>query len=264
MSLVTLHVYDITNTQYEAANTAIQNPNRFTKDALGAGGIFHGAVEVNGDEWSYGYCDRGTGVYCCRPRGNTGYTYRESIPLGVTSLSPARVRSVIAVLQVQWPGAAYDLLARNCNHFCQAFAEMIGVGPAPAWVNRFAHQADATVNAVTYARDQTRMVVEEIGLAATAATNWLISGVAATEQRDAPAETPAAGGEGAANGGEGAANGGADEEVAAKEGADEEGAANGGAGGNEETRGRGRGNDATGTETTSNASIPPDGADETT
>ena len=46
--------------------------------------------------------------------------------------------------------------------------------------------------------------------------------------------------------------------------ADEEGAANGGAGGNEETRGRGRGNDATGTETTSNASIPPDGADETT
>ena len=254
MSLVTLHVYDITNTQYEAANTAIQNLNRFTKDALGAGGIFHGAVEVNGDEWSYGYCDRGTGVYCCRPRGNTGYTYRESIPLGVTSLSPARVRSVIAVLQVQWPGAAYDLLARNCNHFCQAFAEMIGVGPAPAWVNRFAHQADATVNAVTYARDQTRMVVEEIGLAATAATNWLISGFAATEQRDAPAETPAAGGEGAANGGEGAANGGAanggaDKEVAAKEGADEEGAANGGAGGNEETRGRG--NDATGTETTS-------------
>ena len=191
MSLVTLHVYDITNTQYEAANTAIQNLNRFTKDALGAGGIFHGAVEVNGDEWSYGYCDRGTGVYCCRPRGNTGYTYRESIPLGVTSLSPARVRSVIAVLQVQWPGAAYDLLARNCNHFCQAFAEMIGVGPAPAWVNRFAHQADATVNAVTYARDQTRMVVEEIGLAATAATNWLISGFASTERRgDAgPGET---------------------------------------------------------------------------
>lgn len=244
MSLVTLHVYDITNTQYEAANTAIQNLNRFTKDALGAGGIFHGAVEVNGDEWSYGYCDRGTGVYCCRPRGNTGYTYRESIPLGVTSLSPARVRSVIAVLQVQWPGAAYDLLARNCNHFCQAFAEMIGVGPAPAWVNRFAHQADATVNAVTYARDQTRMVVEEIGLAATAATNWLISGFAATEQRDAPAETTAAGGEGA------------DKESAAKEGA-----ANGGAGG-EETRGRG--DDATGTETTSNASIPPEGADETT
>ena len=62
MSLVTLHVYDITNTQYDTANAAIQGLNRFTKDTLGAGGIFHGAVEVNGDEWSFGYCDRGTGV----------------------------------------------------------------------------------------------------------------------------------------------------------------------------------------------------------
>lgn len=68
MSLVTLHVYDITNTQYETANAAIQGLNRFTKDTLGAGGIFHGAVEVNGDEWSYGYCDRGTGVSAAAPR----------------------------------------------------------------------------------------------------------------------------------------------------------------------------------------------------
>lgn len=55
-------MYDITNTQYETANAAIQGLNRFTKDTLGAGGIFHGAVEVNGDEWSFGYCERGTGV----------------------------------------------------------------------------------------------------------------------------------------------------------------------------------------------------------
>ena len=95
MSLVTLHVYDITNTQYEAANSAIQNLNRFTKDALGAGGIFHGAVEVNGDEWSYGYCDRGSGVYPCRPKGNTGYTYRESVALGVTALAPASVINAV-------------------------------------------------------------------------------------------------------------------------------------------------------------------------
>ena len=67
MSLVTLHVYDITNTSYESANAAITNLNRFTKDALGAGGIFHGAVEVNGYEWSFGYCDQGTGViFRCR------------------------------------------------------------------------------------------------------------------------------------------------------------------------------------------------------
>ena len=37
------------------------------------------------------------------------------------------------------------------------------------------------MTAVTYARDQIRVVGEEIGLAATAATNWLISGFTATE-----------------------------------------------------------------------------------
>ncbi len=181
MSLITMHVYDITNTQYDAANAAISNLNRLTKDALGAGGIFHGAVEVNGEEWSYGFCERGSGVYCCRPRGNTGYTYRESVPLGVTALSPARVRSVLAVLQVQWPGDAYDLLARNCNHFCAQLAEQLGVAPPPPWVNRFATNADATVTALAQARDSTRQVVEDIGVAAKAATDWLLGGFQAAE-----------------------------------------------------------------------------------
>ena len=169
MSLVTLHVYDITNTQYEAANSAIQNLNRFTKDALGAGGIFHGAVEVNGDEWSYGYCDRGSGVYPCRPKGNSGYTYRESVALGVTALAPASVQRILHALRLSWPGHEYDLLARNCNHFCAALCEKLGVMPPPQWVNRFAGHADATVAAVTYARDQTNKAFAEISSAASAA-----------------------------------------------------------------------------------------------
>lgn len=175
MSLVTLHVYDITNTQYEAANASIQGLNRFTKDILGAGGIFHGAVEVNGDEWSFGYCDRGSGVYCCRPRGNTGYTYRESIPLGVTALSPARVRNILGALQAAWQGHEYDLLARNCNHFCEAFAEMLGVGSLPAWVNRFASQADATVAAVNYASEQTQKFAEDVGNGLSSFGNGILS-----------------------------------------------------------------------------------------
>jgi len=59
---------------------------------------------VNGYEWSFGYCDQGTGVYPCPPKGNTGYTYRESVALGVTSLAPARVQGMMHVLQTQWPG----------------------------------------------------------------------------------------------------------------------------------------------------------------
>ena len=76
------------------------------------GASFHGAVEVNGDEWSYGYCDRGSGVYPCRPKGNSGYTYRESVALGVTALAPASVQRILHALRTQWPGHEYDLLAR--------------------------------------------------------------------------------------------------------------------------------------------------------
>ena len=203
MSLVTLHVYDITNTQYEAANSAIQNLNRFTKDALGAGGIFHGAVEVNDTEWSYGYCDRGSGVYPCRPKGNSGYTYRESVALGVTALAPASVQRILQMLRTQWPGHEYDLLARNCNHFCATLCEKLGVMPPPQWVNRFAGHADATVTAVTYARDQTNKAIADISSAASAAWESL-TGVSTSVDDGASA---AANGEGGSRGGSARAGG---------------------------------------------------------
>ena len=58
-------VYDITNTPHSHMNEAIKTLNRFTRDTFGLGGIFHGAVEVNGEEYSFGYCPYGTGV--CSP-----------------------------------------------------------------------------------------------------------------------------------------------------------------------------------------------------
>jgi hypothetical protein len=37
-------------------------------------------------------------VYSCKPKTNTMYTFRESIPVGVTSISPYRVRDSSHVL----------------------------------------------------------------------------------------------------------------------------------------------------------------------
>lgn len=154
-----------------------------TRDAFSLGGIFHGAVEVFGEEWSFGYCPTGTGVrlaarapavfyltlppaahrapsppastlrsaetsrlplqvYSCAPRSNPNYTYRESLALGVTSVTPGQLRRCVEALQDDWPGGSYDLLSRNCNTFCDALCAALGVGPPPAWVNRFAQQGD--------------------------------------------------------------------------------------------------------------------------
>ena len=40
-------------------------------------------------------------------------------------------RRSIEGLQDEWQGWTYDLLSRNCNHFCEALVEILGVGPLP-------------------------------------------------------------------------------------------------------------------------------------
>ncbi|KAH7427785.1 hypothetical protein KP509_10G059800 [Ceratopteris richardii] len=120
--------------------------NRLLRDGMGLGGIFHSAVEVyDNEEWSFGYCDTGSGVFSCPSKANAVYSYRETISLGKTLLSRSRVTQILIELGREWPGYSYDLLSRNCNHFCDAFGERLGVQKLPAWVNRFAHAGDTAV-----------------------------------------------------------------------------------------------------------------------
>lgn len=152
---VMLHVYDVAEGNSSAAQ-AIKALNALTRSALGVGGVFHAAVEVYGEEWSYGYCPHGTGVYSCAPRSNPAYTFRESVPLGATALSRAEVRRAIEELKREWQGKEYHLLRRNCNHFSERLADVLGCGPLPAWVNRFASSADSL--AESYSRTQDSML----------------------------------------------------------------------------------------------------------
>jgi len=111
MTTVALHVYDATNTPNENANAAIQRLNGVTREV--GFGVFHGAVEVLGLEWSFGFCEQGTGVYGCQPKGNSMYSYRETILLGVTALSPNQV------------GGA----SRPCRQWCWAGLPMMHAPP---------------------------------------------------------------------------------------------------------------------------------------
>lgn len=127
---VTLHIYDVTT---EGAVKALNKVFR----AVGTG-AFHAAVEVRGAEWSYGYIDEGSGVFDCEPKSCEMHHYRESLPMGETTLSAADIAALIERMSREWPGDQYDLLRKNCCNFSNAFCQELGVGPIPTWVTNLA------------------------------------------------------------------------------------------------------------------------------
>ncbi|XP_077248167.1 deSI-like protein At4g17486 [Tasmannia lanceolata] len=146
MTEVILHIYDVTNSASPKTNNTIVQINKIFKDGIGLGGIFHSAVQVYGDEeWSFGFCEIGSGVFSCPPSKNPMYTYREHIVLGETSFSVFKVNQILRELSREWPGNSYDLLSKNCNHFCDELCERLGVPKLPAWVNRFANAGDTAM-----------------------------------------------------------------------------------------------------------------------
>lgn len=42
--------------------------NSFIKSYLSMGGIYHVGIEIAGVEWSFGYCEKGSGVFAVEPR----------------------------------------------------------------------------------------------------------------------------------------------------------------------------------------------------
>lgn len=58
---IVLNVYDVTSTPGDPKSGVIRL-NNITR-AAAVGGIFHGAVQIGSVEFSYGFCERGTGVY---------------------------------------------------------------------------------------------------------------------------------------------------------------------------------------------------------
>ena len=88
--------------------------------------------QVYGDEeWSFGLCEEGSGVFSCPSGKNPMYTYRECIILGKTNFSILKVNQILRELNREWPGCEYDLLSKNCNHFCDELCVRLGVPKLP-------------------------------------------------------------------------------------------------------------------------------------
>jgi len=185
MSEVVLHIYDVTNSASVRTNNVIVQLNKIMKDGIGVGGIFHSAVEIYGEEWSFGFCENGTGVFSCPPKQNPMYTYRESILLGHSHLSATKVTQILTELSREWPGYAYDLLSKNCNHFCDSFCEKLGVQKLPAWVNRFANAGDAAVEVAENTAVRLRQAKSDIVTASKSAYRFLLGGTSTSDPTEA-------------------------------------------------------------------------------
>eukprot|EP00929_Paragymnodinium_shiwhaense_P112185 TRINITY_DN80444_c0_g1_i1.p1 TRINITY_DN80444_c0_g1~~TRINITY_DN80444_c0_g1_i1.p1 ORF type:complete len:358 (+),score=41.86 TRINITY_DN80444_c0_g1_i1:84-1076(+) len=136
--LVTLHVYDVGNFgAVAAANELLRK--------LGTG-AFHAAVEVYGEEWSFGYDKEGTGVFACPPKENDFHRYREAIEMGPTNLRPAEVKDLLLVMSKEWRANEYDPLRHNCCHFADEMCQSLGVGHIPMWVSNMAGAGAAVGN----------------------------------------------------------------------------------------------------------------------
>lgn len=193
MTEVILHIYDVTNSGSDKTNNTIVQINKIFKDGIGLGGIFHSAVQVYGDEeWSFGFCEQGTGVFSCPSSKNPMYTYRECIVLGTTSFSIFKVNQILRELSREWPGHSYDLLSKNCNHFCDEFCERLGVPKLPGWVNRFANAGDTAMEVAGNTALRLRQAKTEIVSASKVAYRFLatVTSNASNVITAAPLELP--------------------------------------------------------------------------
>jgi hypothetical protein len=125
---IMLNVYDVSN------DSRIENLNDYIK-AVGAGGIFHVAIEVFGREWSFGStrnnikrCRNISGVFSSIPKQRPMHHYRETIYLGDCHLAHSQVQGILKSLKPLWLAHSYNLFRKKCCFFSREFAMELGVG----------------------------------------------------------------------------------------------------------------------------------------
>lgn len=102
-------------------------------------GVYHSGVQVHDTEYAFGAHDRPTtGIFEVEPKRCPGFTFRKSILIGRTDMGPRDVRSLMEKLAETYKGNTYNLITKNCNHFCKDVSLELTGKPIPRWVNRLA------------------------------------------------------------------------------------------------------------------------------
>ncbi|XP_043720757.1 deSI-like protein At4g17486 [Telopea speciosissima] len=102
-------------------------------------GVYHSGVQVHEVEYAFGAHDfPTTGIFEGEPKQCPGFTFRKSILIGRTDLGPKEVRALMGKLAEEYTGNTYNLITKNCNHFCNDACLRLTAKPIPRWVNRLA------------------------------------------------------------------------------------------------------------------------------
>ncbi|XP_050286765.1 deSI-like protein At4g17486 [Quercus robur] len=102
-------------------------------------GVYHSGVQVHDIEYAFGAHEYPTtGIFEGEPKQCDGFTFRKTIFIGKTDLGPEEVRAVMEELAGEYRGNAYNLITKNCNHFCNDACIRLTGNPIPSWINRLA------------------------------------------------------------------------------------------------------------------------------
>ncbi|KAK9281089.1 hypothetical protein L1049_003982 [Liquidambar formosana] len=102
-------------------------------------GVYHSGVQVHGVEYAFGAHEYPTtGIFEGEPKQCDGFTFRKTILIGRTEMGQAEVRAVMEGMSDVYRGNAYNLITKNCNHFCNDACIRLTGNPIPSWVNRLA------------------------------------------------------------------------------------------------------------------------------
>ncbi|XP_059658230.1 deSI-like protein At4g17486 [Cornus florida] len=102
-------------------------------------GVYHSGVQVHGVEYAFGAHEHPTtGIFEVEPKKCPGFTFRKSILIGRTDMGPKEVRALMEKFAEEYSGNTYNLITKNCNHFCNGACLQLTRKPIPSWVNRLA------------------------------------------------------------------------------------------------------------------------------
>ncbi|KAK9066313.1 hypothetical protein SSX86_013634 [Deinandra increscens subsp. villosa] len=102
-------------------------------------GVYHSGVQVHGVEYAFGCHEQETtGIFEGEPKQCEGFTFRKQILIGWTEKNLREVRGVMEELAEDYKGVSYNLITKNCNHFCNDVCVRLTGKSIPRWINRLA------------------------------------------------------------------------------------------------------------------------------